>query len=239
MVSKVNERPLIALHGFLGRPNDFQFFYGENFKSLDYFRTLELGPHVAWQDWADQFWQQKDLPEKFNLMGYSLGGRLAMNAFARQPDRIEKLILISAGVWPLSFAEGEARLRTDVAWAEKFEKLLWESVLREWNAQAVFVGSQQEPSRVESDYDRVQLVQALTNWSPARMPDYSPVLRDHSSRIHLICGEHDMKYRQKFQDFFDKKMCRDVRIIPNSGHRVIFDQPQSVVKAVQAILGSS
>lgn len=239
LVQQMSSLPLVALHGFLGRPEDFQLFSDGSLWPLDYFGSSQLGPHVSWQNWADLFWQQKNLPEKINLLGYSLGGRLALNAFAYRPERVEKLILISAGIWPLSLVEKEIRKQSDLAWAEKIKNLPWASLLKEWNAQTVFAGSQMEPAREEGNYSREKLALAMTNWSPNQMPDYTSILREFSSKVSLVCGELDQKYQQKFRECFARKMCREIYIVPRSGHRVIFDQPQLLFKVVREVLESN
>lgn len=230
---------IIGLHGFLGRPSDFSSLnLGLGIECFpDYFRSAELGPHLSWSDWAENFWKVYSSSAPLRLFGYSLGGRLALNAFSLFPERVESLTLISSGVWPLPPFDRPARLKMDFLWAEKFSKLPWTQLMKEWNAQAVFGGTQHEPKRLEADYDRKQLEQAMLSWSPVKMPDYTSVLAQHAHKITFVCGELDKKYLQKSQEMLQQKLFKEVKVIPQSGHRILFDQPLALSAVLKQSLG--
>src|SRR5687768_13002359 len=82
---------IFALHGFLGLPSDWDF----------------LNPQFAINlyDYADcDFWEFakvfNDLASETQspkmILGYSLGGRLAMHAFLAQPDLWDGAVFVSA-----------------------------------------------------------------------------------------------------------------------------------------------
>ncbi len=73
---------LTFLHGFLGLPEDF--------KPLNIDGTfLTLPGHQGRP--LDLSILEREIPTKTTLIGYSLGGRLAMHFARRFPERIERV----------------------------------------------------------------------------------------------------------------------------------------------------
>ncbi|HEV8433755.1 MAG TPA: alpha/beta fold hydrolase, partial [Thermoanaerobaculia bacterium] len=65
------------------------------------------------------------------LVGYSMGGRLALQALVANAA-FDRAVIISAG---LNLEEGrEERRARDEAWAKRFESDAWDEVMRDWNA---------------------------------------------------------------------------------------------------------
>jgi len=231
--------PLISLHGFLGVPGDFSFLksISDSIVHLDYFKDPLLSPAHSWAEWGVRFWQHpqiKDL-ESLILVGYSLGGRLATQAFIQAPHRVKALVLISSAIEPIPVSERDLRQVQDEKWAESFLTQEWNDVIRAWNSQKVFLNSQ-EPERHEDHYHRRSLAQALVNWSPVHMLDVNSVLKQHREKIMVIAGESDSKYSQAFLNLQERGVISHLQIISNAGHRTIFDQPAAVTHAIERFL---
>jgi pimeloyl-ACP methyl ester carboxylesterase len=64
-------------------------------------------------------------PESFDLLGHSMGGRVALEVFRLAPERVRRIALVSTGVH--SLREGEAAKRhalQTIGWNHGFEKLI-------------------------------------------------------------------------------------------------------------------
>ena len=64
-------------------------------------------------------------PDSFDLLGHSMGGRVALEVFRAAPQRIRRLALLSTGIH--SLREGEAAKRhalQTIGWNHGFEKLI-------------------------------------------------------------------------------------------------------------------
>ena len=162
---------ILYFHGFLGRPNDFQSVVISNTSSnpnpsthntvlVDYFHIPELNPTVPLRNWGQQFWQwyQHHYGQApCVLVGYSLGGRLVLEAlknkqnpsdYNRSEDRaqdngLKACIFIAAGFGMKSAGSDsqfaiQSRRANDYKWSEKFLSQKFSSVLNEWNQQSVF-----------------------------------------------------------------------------------------------------
>lgn len=186
-----------ALAGFLGRPSDWDFL---------------PWPHSA--------------TEGEVLLGYSMGGRLALQMLER--ERFTKAIIVSAGL----NAPDEERRARDEEWARRFESEEWPSLMDAWNAQPVF-GGHRVPRR-EEDYDRVELARQLREWSSAVLPP--PRLEQIETPLLWIAGERDAKYVDIARRAVARLPHAELWICPDAGHRVPWEQPDAFVDRLRAFL---
>src|SRR5947209_2616898 len=76
-------------------------------------------------------------PARFELAGYSMGGRLALHLALARPERVERLILIGASPGIADRAERDARRRADEELAEEIERSSIEAFAARWEATPV------------------------------------------------------------------------------------------------------
>lgn len=157
------------------------------------------------------------------LLGYSMGGRLALQLLERQ--RFTRAIIVSAGI----DRAGDERRARDEEWARRFESEEWSSLMRAWNAQAVFGGHALE--RHERDYDRAELARQLREWSPAVLP--SPRLESIETPILWIAGERDAKYVEVAHRAVARLPHAELWICPDAGHRVPWEQPRPFIERLR------
>jgi 2-succinyl-6-hydroxy-2,4-cyclohexadiene-1-carboxylate synthase len=186
-----------ALPGFMGLPSDWDFL---------------PWPHSA--------------TEGDVLLGYSMGGRLALRLLEERSFRCA--IIVSAGL----NAPDDERRRRDEEWARRFESDEWSSLMRDWNAQAVFNGH--VLARREEDYDRRELARQLREWSPAVLPP--PRLESIDTPILWIAGERDAKYAAVARQAAARLPNAELWICPDAGHRVPWEQPEAFVARLRAFL---
>lgn len=199
----MSKKVIWALHGFLGLPSDWKGFN---------VRAPAIAPFPTPEAWAVDFNEkvQQETPGKHILMGYSMGGRLALHAYHQNPDIWEKVYLLSTH--PGLESGHEERIAADEAWAKRFETESWYPLIADWMAQKVFTHSR-SPLRVESDFDRNHLAAFLRNYSLGRQK-IPP-----SDKVHWIVGERDLIYRQ---------LLPHAEVVPGAGHRILFDNPQAI-----------
>ena len=186
-----------TLPGFLGLPSDFDF--------------------LPWKHSAT---------EGEVLLGYSMGGRLALDLLQR--ERFAKAVIISAG---LNEPDPERR-RRDEDWARLFEREEWTSLLRAWNAQEVFGGHAVE--RREEDFDRAELARQLREYSPAVLPP--PRLEAIETPVLWIAGQHDPKYVGIGRRAVARLPHAELWVCPGAGHRVPWEQPAALVSRLRTFL---
>lgn len=154
------------------------------------------------------------------LVGYSMGGRLALHALIAGAA-FDRAVIISAG---LNLEEGrEERRARDEAWAKRFESDSWDEVMRDWNAQPVFGGHVVQ--RLENDYDRRELARQLRENSPGLLPTLVPRLHEIEIPVLWITGERDTAYVEIGRRAVSSLRTAELWICPNAGHRVPWEQP--------------
>lgn len=239
----------IFLHGFLGQAQDWdgviqnlqKEFPQHHYQALDYFNHPPLSPKVSFEKWSENLVNYLGAEfgnQRLILVGYSLGGRLALHALTYFPEKFSFLFLISTnpGLLESQVEERKKRRDDDQAWSQRFLNEDWEVVVRDWNLQSVFEGSKNEPERQEKQFRRDLLAKALSNWSLGGQEDLRSVLTVNQRKIAWTAGDLDRKYIQLTKDIF--KICPDMiyNICPNSSHRVLFDNPVELSRAMGRII---
>lgn len=160
------------------------------------------------------------------LLGYSMGGRLALQLLER--EHFAKAVIVSAGL----NAPDDARRVRDEEWARRFLAEEWVSLMRAWNAQPVFGGH--EVDRFERDYDRAELARQVRDNSPAVLPP--PRLEEIETPILWIAGERDAKYVEVARRAVARLPHAELWICPDAGHRVPWEQPDAFVSRLRDFL---
>lgn len=226
---------VFCLHGFLGLPSDWDFLKTPSdltLEKVDIFKTLSpVAGTMA--DWAETFNHQvSQKPEKPNekriLLGYSMGGRLALHCLVRNPSLWAGAVIVSANPAPLP-EEREPRLIADETWAQRFESEPWERVVSAWENHPVFGGKPIPFVRRECDFRRADLAGAFRAWSLARQENLTPRLSDLDVPILWITGEQDSRYHQIARRVQSQVPSAPIQFvsIPNSGHRVPWEQTEA------------
>lgn len=234
---------IISLHGFLGLPSDWDLVksyfmvspLAHQFEwwSVDYMKTPGLDPQNDFATWARNF--NMKVRQKFPegpcvLVGYSLGGRLALQAMKAAPDLYEKFIFVSTNPGLQRDKDKEDRAQSDLQWSQKFLEMPWPTLMQEWNAQGVFKDSLSEPQRLEADYDRRALAQSLLEWSLAQQQDFRAEIAQRASQILWVSGEKDIKFASIAMDLKKRAPVLAAEIFPKVSHRVLFDQPAELAQ---------
>ncbi|MEI8124730.1 MAG: alpha/beta fold hydrolase [Parachlamydiaceae bacterium] len=221
---------IYAIHGFLGTSNDWNILSGLPYKAVDISFTTPLG------EWSNFSTLNLETNKKKVLLGYSLGGRLALHALIRQPSLWDAAIFISTHPGLLSDLERKQRLEADNQWADRFEQEPWESLIEAWNKQEVFSKGSYRFERKESDYQRPLLASMLREWSLGKQEN----LRDPLSRVDVpvlwMAGENDLKYCALAEQVSLKHPLSRISLVANASHRLPWEQPQNFLRIVEQFL---
>jgi 2-succinyl-6-hydroxy-2,4-cyclohexadiene-1-carboxylate synthase len=190
---------LWCLHGFLGHGADWDALRGAWPPDLPPLRTPNLFATTPRDESLAAFGERLaaevgDADPAPLLLGYSLGGRLALHALLARPSLWRGAVIVSAHLGLTEDPERAARRTSDAAWARRFEREPWDGVLRDWNARDVFGGRAPSLPREESRYDIAALAHALDEWSLGRQDDLAPRLASLTMPILWIAGAGDPRY---------------------------------------------
>lgn len=228
---------LYALHGFLGGPKDWDILKGLPYHALDLFENNEI---VSLEKTAENINKlirlKKKKDSKIYLLGYSLGGRIALHAALQQPDLYDGVILVSTHPGLSSNKERIIRLKSDFSWAKKFEIDPWSSLMDEWNNQLVFKNSHFYFDRYESEFKRPQLASALRLWSLGRQKDLRKKISEWGKPILWMNGDKDHLCKAIAETIKLKHKLSSISLVANASHRLPWEFPEEFSLRLQEFL---
>ena len=202
--------------------------------AVDLFRSL---PIVSLKSWADSFNRTTENKQTKNiLMGYSLGGRLALHALLQNPAQWSAAILISTHLGLVSQEEKTQRLESDKHWAKRFESEPWEQLMREWNGQSAFHSGTFSFERQERDYQRSDLSAALEHWSLGTQNELADTLSKVNAPVCWMTGANDQKYVEQANRVILRHPLSRKYTVQDAGHRMPWEQKKNFIKNVEQFL---
>jgi 2-succinyl-6-hydroxy-2,4-cyclohexadiene-1-carboxylate synthase len=219
----------VALHGFLGLPSDWEV--GDAKRLL----PIACKPKQDFQTFAKELnrWAKAELEPPRVLMGYSLGGRLALHALLDDPSIWEKGILISTHPGLPNDEERCKRFKHDAVWAERFMNDPWEVLMRDWEAQSVFKNETHRFVRKENDYKREDLAKWLTHFSLGVQEELMLKISGLPLPLYWVTGEHDQVYTSLAREACQRHPLSKGFVIPGAHHRACFANPKSFIDFMQ------
>jgi 2-succinyl-6-hydroxy-2,4-cyclohexadiene-1-carboxylate synthase len=175
-------------------------------------------------------------PGRFTLVGYSMGGRLALHAALALPDRIDRLVLIGASPGIADAAEREARRSADARLADEIEGSSIEEFARRWAQTPILTG---QPSAVAEavHLDRLRnqpagLARALRGLGTGALPSLWGRLVEITVPVTLLVGERDRKFSAIASDMARGLTDAEAIFAPGVGHAVHLEAPEWVARVI-------
>ncbi len=214
-------KKIYALHGFLGTSTDwdkFNFYAPLTAPNLFHSKkTLNI------LEFASDFNQNKVLEGQENiLLGYSMGGRLALHSLIDSPNKWKAAIIISAHPGLITEYEKQERFKSDKNWLQKFQTEDFDAVMSEWNDQPIF--NKDNPLNLsKGDYTDQMLEQCLDDWSLGLQDDLREAITKLPMPILWIVGEKDFKFTDLALNLTFSNPKSRVWIAKNCSHRVAWE----------------
>lgn len=187
---------------------------------FDWFSTLE---------WLEKIVRPLALAgTKVHLLGYSLGGRMALALLARSPQLFASAVIVSASPGISQSQARSKRRQQDEEWARQAETLTLGEFIDLWKSQPLLASQLHllEVCHKEDWEARDQrlalhsgtgLAAALRAFSPGNVPPPPP--RFHFfGPVLLLAGERDHVYRKHAEDLAARFPFAKSQVIPHSGH---------------------
>ncbi len=241
---------LVFLHGLLGSGEDWQACI-DNLPQFDRM-TIDLPGHgmsqsVLCADLDDccsllnstlSFLIPSQQP--LILIGYSMGGRIAMNGIARNcfPDLNIYSAIIEGGNFGLQTeSEIAARFENDQLWASRFEVETIAHVLSDWYMQPVFSSLNHEQRQTLIAKRSANLGAAVANMlratSLSKQPYLLPALQQIQIPVYYLFGAKDKKFSH-----LARSSGLTYRQIEGAGHNAHQEQPEQFAIHIKQIIQS-
>ncbi|HEO1688784.1 TPA: 2-succinyl-6-hydroxy-2,4-cyclohexadiene-1-carboxylate synthase [Citrobacter freundii] len=234
---------LVFLHGFSGDCREWQTV-GEAFQ--DYSRLyIDLPGHGGSADISVSGFDDVNVLLRNTLLsynihnywmvGYSLGGRVAMMAACQEMPGLCGLV-VEGGHPGLQGEEARVQRRlSDGRWAARFRAESLREVFNDWYQQPVFssLNTAQREALValRSQNNGQTLAAMLEATSLAVQPDLRAQLTTCTFPFYYLCGERDDKFRTLAAEISVPN-----HVIRNAGHNAHRDNPAGVVDCLAQIL---
>jgi 2-succinyl-6-hydroxy-2,4-cyclohexadiene-1-carboxylate synthase len=245
--------PLLLLHGFTGGVRSWDEVRPQLVRSARVIAMDLIGHGLsASPDDSRRYtleWSARDLTslldalhlERVHVLGYSMGGRVALHFALRQPERVGGLILESASPGIEHHAARQRRIQSDEALAHRLLVRGIEAFVEEWERLPLL-----EPApHVSAERRAAQRAQRLSNQpiglanslrgmgAGQQAPLWSK-LRDLRIPVSLIVGERDVRYREIASRMRRELPAGTLSTVAEAGHTVHLDQPRRFVDLVTA-----
>jgi 2-succinyl-6-hydroxy-2,4-cyclohexadiene-1-carboxylate synthase len=242
-------RPVTLLHGFTQRGRSWHEVIAkmpEGWKCI----VPDLRGHGDTQIWKGasctmdactqdlvKLWDALDV-EKSHLVGYSMGGRLALHIAARRPDRVLSVLTVGAHAG-LDEDARQGRVQGDEALAGRIEKDGVEAFVNYWGALPMFAGLERRgPSFVaEVHAERMRnhvagLACSLRGMGAGSMEPLWDDLAGVQFPCTFVAGQLDHGYVASARRLAATVPNARVEIIPRAGHAVHQERPDAFARVL-------
>lgn len=244
--------PMLMLHGFMGSGNVWIPIIGsfsEDFSCLapdlpGHGQTRANLEQLSFDTVAESLVAlgQSEFTRPPVLVGYSMGGRLALYTALKYPDRFSALVLESASGGIADPAEQENRLALDTERAADLRRMPFPSFLKEWYKQPLYDSLRMRPGLVEniigkkSGGDSEQLAEVIVRLSPGNQPPLWDKLLAWRMPTLVVAGELDTKYAEQAARMAEGLPDSRLEIIPDAGHIVHLEQRDRFIAVLKSFL---
>jgi 2-succinyl-6-hydroxy-2,4-cyclohexadiene-1-carboxylate synthase len=240
---------LLLLHGFTGSSETWQPFL----RSWDRFRIVRVdvighGLSDAPDD-PDRYSMTRAVADVFGvldrldiqrlaLLGYSMGGRLALHLALAAPERFSTLVLESASPGIEDEAERMARVAADEALADSIDRDGLESFVDRWQAQPLFTSQAALPEDVKQRQrsqrlagSPLGLANSLRGMGAGRQDYLLPRLGALTMPTLLLVGALDTKYVALGRQLSSILPNAELQVIEHTGHAAHLER--EIIFAIQ------
>jgi 2-succinyl-6-hydroxy-2,4-cyclohexadiene-1-carboxylate synthase len=233
---------LVLLHGFGGTHRAWDAVVGhlpiERYRSL----SLDLPGH------GDQLGVLQPIdfdgcvasvlersPARFVLAGYSMGGRIALHVALAAPERVSRLVIVSATAGIEDDCERAERSERDRRLANEIEEGTIKRFVDRWRAQPMFA---EDPPEVDALARADQLrnrpdgiAAALRGVGTGEMRPLWGRLHELTMPVAILVGERDTKFHAPGRRMADLLQHATVTVV-SGGHVVPLENPAAVAEAI-------
>lgn len=248
-----NAPPVLFLHGFLGAAGDWEACaaaLNDRFRCI----AVDLPGHGQSLHEDDAAYTFPGCAEaliavldrlqitRCSVVGYSMGGRMALHLTNRFPERVGKLVLESASPGLRTDEERAARRAHDAQLAHALETTSFAEWLQRWYAQPLFRTLAADNIRLQrivqqrQHNDPHELARTLRGFSTGAQPSLWNNLAKLDMPLLLVVGAHDAKFREIAGEIAALQPRAQVGIVLNAGHNVHEEQPDTFAQIVRAFL---
>jgi 2-succinyl-6-hydroxy-2,4-cyclohexadiene-1-carboxylate synthase len=253
--------PLIMFHGFTGRGANWLPFCSTLGKGSTLIMPDIIGHGLTAAPQDDESLHRYSMEsvahdfltmidqlgyEKVDILGYSMGGRLALSMAVLFPDRVRKLILESASPGLKTEGERQERNLADKKLGQFMHEKGMETFVDYWENLSLFE-SQKSLAREKRSAIRkqrlmnspIQLRKNLINMGTGNQPSYWGRLDEIQAEVLMIVGGLDLKFCRIAEDMQKTLKKGKIYQVKQCGHAIHVEQPEKFGTIVSEFLSNT
>lgn len=160
------------------------------------------------------------------FVGYSMGGRIALQIAVDEPRRVLGLVLIGATPGIKDAATRGARRAADEDLADEIERNGVDAFLASWLAQPMFAGISHLGFEERRDNSAAALADALRTLGTGTMEPLWEQVSSISCPVMLVVGEKDKKFLAIAEQMSAAIPDSHIVVIPGAGHAAHLESPE-------------
>ncbi|MCL4543889.1 MAG: 2-succinyl-6-hydroxy-2,4-cyclohexadiene-1-carboxylate synthase [Chloroflexi bacterium] len=175
--------------------------------------------------------------ERTGVLGYSMGGRVALQLALRHREHCTALLLESTSPGIEDEVARQARREADAALAARIEQIGVEAFLQEWEALPLFAGLRRVPPALSEQLHSLRLrnsakglASSLRGMGTGRQRPLWSQLPDLAVPVLVIAGQDDGKYCEIGLRMTSFLPCARSVIVPESGHTVHLEADEPFIE---------
>ena len=204
--------------------------------------------HFSMEATVSHLWDALDAlrVERANLIGYSMGGRVALSAAVACPNRVAKVVCLGASPGIADPIERNKRKLADEALADSILADGVEQFVDSWLRQPLFASLAQRLSPADFQATREQrlansprgLTLSLRGIGTGAMEPLHEPLADADFPCLWVAGAEDAKFAAIAEEM-SKAMPKGSRaLIPDAGHSAHLENPAATLSAIASFLAA-
>ncbi|TKD69166.1 2-succinyl-6-hydroxy-2,4-cyclohexadiene-1-carboxylate synthase [Pseudalkalibacillus hwajinpoensis] len=246
---------ILLLHGFTGSSSNWAGFIDKWSSSFQVIAVDLIGHGKSSKPDDSSFYTMETMSrylkvlldhlnvDKIHLLGYSMGGRIALAFAIQYPSMIKSLILESSSPGLLTLEERGERVRKDHALANRIKERGISEFVQFWETIPLFAAQKNLPESVQIEIreqrlqnSEIGLANSLIGMGTGAQPPYWDELEHLEFPVLLMTGELDQKFVSIAKRMKKSLPQADFVQINNIGHTIHVEEPQIFDKMVVAFL---
>jgi 2-succinyl-6-hydroxy-2,4-cyclohexadiene-1-carboxylate synthase len=224
----------LLLHGFAGCAADWAQCWTGDAPAI----ALDLPGHGSSPDpsgsWDTAIGRLLDeLPQTIDrVVGYSLGGRIALGLLRAAPLRFRSAVIVSAHPGLRDPAERAQRRIADRHWIDLLEREGIDAFVCEWESQPLFASQSRLPPEILTSqrtrrlsHRAAGLAASLKVFGLGEMPDSWSDMQRFPGELRWIVGTDDRKFAEIAYRARDLRPATELHLLDGAGHNLLLETP--------------
>ena len=176
-------------------------------------------------------------PASFELCGYSLGGRIALQTALAAPARVTRLVLVSSTAGIEDPGERERRRRADERLASELETIPYEDFIARWRSQPLFAADPPRVAELAREDQRRNspgpLARALRGLGTGEMESLWGRLGELAMPVAVVAGARDEKFLGIGRRLQEQIPHAELHVL-EGGHALALECPRELATVLSA-----